>query len=143
MLVNEPELIDWSDFEAARQQLGADFARILQYFREDGSKSVDRIEAAMRDQNTAALVVPAHTLKGESMQFGAYQLSELAETIEMTARKFIETRQSPEGLVRTVAALRGTFERTLAQLEDAVNPLVKRRVAEDQPTLANQKFGRL
>ena len=43
----------------------------LRYFREDGAKSLNQIEQAMRDENTIALVIPAHTLKGETRQFGA------------------------------------------------------------------------
>jgi histidine phosphotransfer protein HptB len=67
-------LIDWAAFNQARAELGSDFVRILGYFREDGVKSLDAIEAAMRAKNAAALVRPAHTLKGESRQFGAEPL---------------------------------------------------------------------
>ena len=76
-------LVDWAAFSQARTELGASFVRILGYFREDGVKSVAAIEQAMRSQNATAMVIPAHTLKGESRQFGAEPLSELAETIEM------------------------------------------------------------
>ncbi|MGQ3177349.1 MAG: Hpt domain-containing protein, partial [Blastomonas fulva] len=62
----EAPLINWSTFAEARATLGTDFVRILGYFREDGTKSVDAIEAAMRDKSAARLVLPAHTLKGES-----------------------------------------------------------------------------
>ena len=40
--------IDWEDFARAREELGAEFVRILGYFREDGTKSVVAIEEAMR-----------------------------------------------------------------------------------------------
>ena len=65
------ELVDWVHFERSRTELGPGFIRILSYFKEDGTKSVAQIEQAMREENTAALVLPAHTLKGESRQLGA------------------------------------------------------------------------
>ena len=139
----EQDLVDWNEFEAARTQLGANFARILQYFREDGVKSVNAVEAAMRARDSAALVRPAHTLKGESLQFGAMALSALAERIEMSARRFVEIQQTPEELVPEAAKLRPMFDETLAQLEKAINPLVERRPGFGQKIAANQKFGRI
>ena len=65
------DIVDWAYFEKNRTELGPGFIRILSYFKEDGVKSIAQIEAAMRDQNTTALVIPAHTLKGESRQLGA------------------------------------------------------------------------
>jgi histidine phosphotransfer protein HptB len=113
--VDDRLLVDWSAYAQARAELGASFVRILGYFREDGSKSVDAVEAAMRARSAVGLVVPAHTLKGEARQFGAEPLGDLAETIEMTARGCLERQDSPE--------------RTLAVLEREANPLVVRRPA--------------
>jgi histidine phosphotransfer protein HptB len=125
---NEP-LVNWTSFQQARTELGANFVRILSYFREDGIKSVSQIEEAMRAQNAAALVLPAHTLKGESSQFGAEPLSELAETIEMTARGCVERHDRPDAALEHVVALRPLFEATLALLEREANPLVARKPA--------------
>ena len=41
-------IVDWDTYMRTRAQLGAGFARILSYFREDGDKSVAKIEDAMR-----------------------------------------------------------------------------------------------
>ena len=84
------DIIDWEYFEKSRAELGPGFIRILSYFKEDGTKSIAQIEAAMREQNTTALVLPAHTLKGESRQLGAEPLAKVAELIESTARFCIE-----------------------------------------------------
>ncbi len=143
MAEGDDELIDWAAFEAARSELGAHFARILRYFEEDGAKSVDAIERAMQERNSVALVVPAHTLKGESLQFGAQPLSELAEKIELAARRFIEIQQSPEELIPDAAKLRPMFKETIGMLEKAINPLVERRSGFGQHAAANQKFGRI
>ncbi len=123
------QLVDWTAFQAARSELGAGFVRILGYFREDGIKSVAAIEDAMRNGNAAALVLPAHTLKGESRQFGAEPLSMLAESIEHIARQCVETRDAPDQALEHVVKLRPTFEATLTMLEREANPLVERRPA--------------
>ena len=63
--------------------MGPGFIRILSYFKEDGVKSIAQIEEAMHSQNTSALVIPAHTLKGEARQLGAEPLANIAELIEI------------------------------------------------------------
>jgi HPt (histidine-containing phosphotransfer) domain-containing protein len=114
-LVNDAELAQ------ARASLGTGLARILGYFREDGAKSILQIEEALAAQNPAALVIPAHTLKGESRQFGARRLAELAEVIEMTARRCVEQHSDPAEIAGEVAMLRGCFVDTLALLEAATS----------------------
>lgn len=129
-ILPEPaRLIDWSAFEAARSELGAEFLRILGYFREDGYKSVARIEHAVRAMDSVAIVIPAHTLKGEASQFGAEPLADLAERIEEAARICVEHRDTPEDLIADAARLRPLFEASLEALERESNPLVERRRA--------------
>ena len=127
--IDNGQLVDWVAFQAARSELGAGFVRILGYFREDGTKSVASIEEAMRNGNAAALVLPAHTLKGESRQFGAEPLAAIAEAIEHIARQCVETRDAPDQALEHVVKLRPTFEATLTMLEREANPLVERRPA--------------
>ena len=122
-------LVDWAAFAKARAELGADFVRILGYFREDGVKSVAAIEAGMRALNAAAIVIPAHTLKGEAGQFGATPLADLAEAIEVIARDCVEARETPEAAVEDVARLRPLFNETLALLEREAGPMAARRPA--------------
>ena len=138
------EIIDWAHFEKSRSDLGPGFIRILSYFREDGVKSIGQIEQAMRDENTTALVIPAHTLKGEARQLGAEPLAKVAELIETTARFALESRRFPDELVPEVVELRRLFDETVDLFEKATNPLVKRTA----PTgfgrkVSNQGFGRI
>ena len=121
------DIIDWAHFEKCRSEMGPGFIRILSYFKEDGVKSVAAIEDAMRAGNAAAIVLPAHTLKGESRQFGAEQLAAIAEAIEVIGRQCVETRDAPDQALEHVVKLRPTFEATLAMLEREANPLVERR----------------
>lgn len=140
----DASLINWTDFAKARAELGAGFVRILGYFREDGTKSVAAIEAAIRARNAAALVIPAHTLKGESRQFGAERLGMMSEQIETVARRCVEYHESPEELIEIVVALRGCFEETMVALEKDANPLVARRPTSfGRKPDAVQGFGRL
>ncbi|MBR0552174.1 Hpt domain-containing protein [Stakelama marina] len=120
-------LVNWTSFAQARAELGVNFVRILGYFKEDGVKSVGQIEAAMRDQNAATMVIPAHTLKGESRQFGAEPLSDIAETIEQIARGCVERHDPPSEALEHVVKLRPMFESTLELLEKESNPLVARK----------------
>ncbi len=123
----DADLIDWEAFAEARSMLGVDFVRILGYFREDGMKSVAKLEEAMRSHNSVGMVMPAHTLKGEAYQFGAAKLADVAEQIEIAARHYVEIHQDPSDIVDKIAQLRPLFEATLATLEAEVSPLIERR----------------
>ncbi|OQW73584.1 MAG: histidine phosphotransferase [Proteobacteria bacterium ST_bin13] len=120
-------LVDWDAYAQARSELGTAFVRILGYFQEDGIKSVAAIEAAMRAGNAAALVIPAHTLKGEARQFGAEPLAVAAERIETIARACVEKRDSPDEALAHIVDLRPLFEATLELLQREANPLVARK----------------
>jgi HPt (histidine-containing phosphotransfer) domain-containing protein len=124
---NTASLIDWNAFNQARAELGSDFVRILGYFKEDGIKSLDAIEEGMRSKSAAALVRPAHTLKGEARQFGAEPLAEIAERIEMVARSCVELHTTPDELIPEVVKLRPMFDTTMQMFDRETNPLMERR----------------
>ena len=129
MVVDEAadNIVDWSTYGAVRSELGANFVRILGYFREDGEKSVARIEAAMHGRDSAALVLPAHTMKSEARQFGAAPLAELAEEIEAAGRHGVEIRMFPDEILPQVARLRPLYRKTMDLLQERANPLLQRR----------------
>jgi len=136
-------IVDWVYFEKSRTELGPGFIKILSYFKEDGVKSIAQIEQAMREQNTAALVIPAHTLKGESRQLGAEPLAKIAELIETTARFCVESRRFPDELVPEVVELRKLFDETIELFDKATNPLMTRAAPGGFGRKANnQSFGR-
>ena len=140
----KPNIVDWALFEKNRAELGPGFIRILNYFREDGAKSVAEIEYAMREQNTTALVLPAHTIKGEARQLGAEPLAAMAELIESTARLCVETHRFPDELVPQVVELRRLFNETVELFEKETNPLVTRAGPGGFGRKAsNQGFGRI
>ena len=138
------DIVDWAYFEKSRTELGPGFIRILSYFKEDGVKSIAQIEQAMRDENTTALVIPAHTLKGEARQLGAEPLAKIAELIETTARFCVEAHRFPDELVPEVVELRALFDRTVELFDKATNPLVSRAPASGfGRKVSNQGFGRI
>ncbi|MFL6786572.1 MAG: Hpt domain-containing protein [Sphingomicrobium sp.] len=138
------DIVDWAHFEKSRTELGPGFIRILSYFKEDGTKSIAQIEQAMRDENTAALVIPSHTLKGEARQLGAEPLAKIAELIETTARFCIESHRFPDELVPDVVQLRTLFDQTIELFDKATNPLVQRAAPGGfGRKVTNQGFGRI
>ena len=138
------DIVDWVYFEKSRTELGPGFIKILSYFKEDGVKSIAQIEQAMREENTAALVIPAHTLKGESRQLGAEPLAKIAELIETTARFCVESRRFPDELVPEVVELRKLFDQTIDLFDKATNPLMTRAAPGGFGRKAgNQSFGRI
>ena len=138
------DVVDWVHFEKSRSELGPGFIRILSYFKEDGVKSIAQIEQAMREENAAALVIPAHTLKGEARQLGAEPMAKIAELIETTARFCVESRRFPDELVPEVVELRRLFTETVELFEKATNPLMTRAAPGGfGRKVTNQGFGRI
>ena len=138
------DVVDWVHFEKSRAELGPGFIRILSYFKEDGVKSIAQIEEAMREENAAALVIPAHTLKGEARQLGAEPMAKIAELIETTARFCVESRRFPDELVPEVVELRRLFDQTVALFDKATNPLMTRAAPGGfGRKVNNQGFGRI
>jgi HPt (histidine-containing phosphotransfer) domain-containing protein len=137
-------IVDWAFFEKSRTELGPGFIRILSYFKKDGVKSIAQIEEAMHSQNTSALVIPAHTLKGEARQLGAEPLANIAELIESTARLCVETHRFPDELVPQVVELRKLFDETVELFDKATNPLMTRTPPSGfGRKINNQGFGRI
>jgi len=140
-----PDIVNWAHFERSRTELGPGFIRILSYFREDGAKSIGQIEQAMHEENTAALVLPAHTIKGESRQLGAEPLAKVAELIESTARLCVESHRFPDELIPQVVELRRLFDSTVTLFDKATNPLMTRAAPNGGfgRKVNNQGFGRI
>ena len=129
MTVDNTQIVDGAKFRQARAELGESFVRILGYFQEDSVKALTAIEEATRARSAAALVRPAHTLKGESLQFGAEPLGLLAEEIEKAARQAVEEQRFPDEIVERIAVLRPMLTETLAFFAHTVAASPVRRVA--------------
>ena len=99
----------------------------------------------MRDKQAVAMILPAHTLKGESRQFGADGVGDLAEFIEGHARDCVEWRQEPVRALEAVAKLRPMFAATMDAFARETNPLVQRQPGGfgRRVEAANHGFGRI
>lgn len=124
------DIIDWRYFDKARAELGPGFIKILGYFREDGAEAIEKIKAAMHAHDTVQLIIPSHTLKGESRQFGAEPLAAVAEKIEDTARHCVEEGRFPDELIPDVVELQQLFAQTVEAFDEKISPLAKRRRSE-------------
>jgi HPt (histidine-containing phosphotransfer) domain-containing protein len=114
-------LIADADLAEARREMGTALTRILGYYKHDGVRSIGDMERAMHERDAAAMVLPAHSMKGESRQLGAYCLAELAQHLETTARHCLEERIAlPDDLASEVALLQPLFHETVECLERIV-----------------------
>jgi len=134
--------INTETLSAIRLELGVHFSRILSYFAEDGVKSVQAIEDAVSKRDAVALVRPAHTLKGESLQFGCEALGYAAEHIEKAARAAVEAHNFPLEIVDFSPKIRPLFQEALAALELASAPKpIPAAVPLRRPTGFGRKVG--
>lgn len=119
--------INWTVLNETRQRFGGNFFRHFGYFTQDGPKSVQAIEDAMRAMNAAKIVLPANRLAEDAFLFGAMALGELAEKIETNAQRCVTEHSGPDFLLRDVLALRPLYFTSVARLEREVSPLVRRK----------------
>jgi histidine phosphotransfer protein HptB len=127
MVDQKHAVVDWARFAQSRTQLGPRFLRVINYFREDGGKSIAAIEASLRVRNPIGMIGPADLLKNDALQIGALSVAEIAEDIEFAARDCVEWRQAPDALLESVMALKAHFAETLTLLDREVNPLLAKR----------------
>ena len=127
------QAIDRAKLNQLKAELGGNFDRILGYYREDGARTIAAIAGALDDRSAVALVRPAHTLKGESLQFGAVALALVAERIEKAARDAVERHSFPTTIDADVARLPELFTQALAVFD---------REAQSSPVRKAMGFGR-
>lgn len=82
--------LDMGLFEDARNLLGQKFTKLLRYFIEDAQAYLDQIDSAVAEKDASMAVIPAHSLKSSSYQFGAVAMSITAAETEEEARRLVE-----------------------------------------------------
>jgi len=110
-------VVNWTTFGQTRELIGNDFVKILGYYRDDAAKCVVAVEQAYKLRDAVSMVRPAHTLKGDSLQFGGEAIGRLAEHIEHAARRCVEEHSAPDSLDVEILRLRPLLIETLAQFE--------------------------
>jgi len=136
----EKPLLDEAELARTLHAVAQDFVRLVGYFGDDGVCCVAQVEAAHAAGDAAALVGPAHRLKGEARQLGAVRLGDIAAEIERTARRCVEEQVPPATITQEVQALRVCFAQTLALLS-ALTP-GRRATRPVAPPRTRRIFGR-
>lgn len=132
-------VVNWTAFGQTRDLIGADFTKILGYYRDDAAKCVVAVEQAYKLRDAVGMVRPAHTLKGDSLQFGGEAIGRLAEHIEHSARRCVEEHSAPDALDVEILRLRPLLLETLAQFERELRKTAPAAVA---PAPRAAGFGR-
>ena len=78
--------LDMEIVEDLQEMMGSDYQSLVRIYLEDSPKLISQIQTALDNRDCAALVAPAHTLKSSSANLGALALSDIAKTIEKSAR---------------------------------------------------------
>lgn len=86
----DPTALDMALFEDARNLLGQKFTKLLRYFIEDAQAYLDQIDHGLAEKDVGLVVIPAHSLKSSSYQFGAVAMSCTAAEAEEEARRIVE-----------------------------------------------------
>jgi len=100
--------IDVDALAAAKEASGGKFGVILGYYLEDAQIYIDGIAEALQQHDLNAALIPAHTLKSSSLQFGATELAALAARVENAARQEPGS-ETPEALAALVGPMREAF----------------------------------
>jgi len=103
-----PQLIDARSFEALQANAGADFVlTLIDAFAEEAPQLLAGLRAAAAAGDIEGFETAAHTLKSNSVTFGATRLAEMARRLEW---------QGPSADAATVEALAAELAATLAAL---------------------------
>ena len=94
-------------------------AELLDAFRADAGRQLEELRAAAAvfesaGTSTEAFVRPAHSLKGNSANIGAYRLVALARTLEADARA--GSVEDPDARISAIADELAAVERALAAI---------------------------
>ncbi len=102
--------IDAEAFGLTQKTLGDKLSTVTGYFMEDCEDYLKRIEAAVMQGDPSSAVMPAHTLKSSSKQFGLLNISELARRAEASARAYAKG-ESAEDIQPLLVQMREHFEK--------------------------------
>jgi HPt (histidine-containing phosphotransfer) domain-containing protein len=104
-------VLEMEVIEELRSIMGDEYRGLVKLFLDDAPTHIEALRAAAANNDVAAMVPPAHTLKSSSANLGALALSSVAKRIEFGART--ESLTKP-GLA--VLMLENEFRRAKAAL---------------------------
>ena len=111
-------VLDNRRFHEIRELMGDQLAPTIESYAADSKRLVSDIMQAFESTNAKDMVLPAHTLKSSSGQFGALRLAETARSIEQGAKM----ARSPAEIIALslyISKLESQLQETLKMLEYA------------------------
>jgi HPt (histidine-containing phosphotransfer) domain-containing protein len=103
--------VNVATFRALQESAGADFvAELVDAFLEEAPRMLDALTVAQRDRNVEAFRRTAHSLKSNSLTFGADALGAIARELELTAST------AAAGGEADLASLKREYDRVAAAL---------------------------
>lgn len=112
-------VIDWERHDRLRAILKSEFPRLRELYCRDALRWIVAIEDAAKARDAGALGRAAHTLQGDSFQFGAAALGRMAEALDQKMRGCSAGRAPPMGVSRAVSRLRPMLANVMQQFERA------------------------
>ena len=106
--------IDLATFEALKETTGADFAReLVDTFLDEAPAMLYDLREALASDDADKFRRAAHSLKSNSLTFGALALGAMARELELT-----NVEKVRESAVRPLAALDDEYSRVAAALTE-------------------------
>lgn len=113
-------ILDMGAIEEIKTSMQAKFLTIVEYFIEDSQIYINGIREGVANENIQEMISPAHTLKSCSRQMGAIRVSEIAKTIEETARS---QSQDTKTEISTFSTMLTDLESAFAETKEAFQHL--------------------
>ena len=89
------DVVNWTTFGQTRALIGGEFSKILGYYRDDAAENVVAVEQAYKLRDAVSMVRPAHTLKGDSLQFGGEALASWPSSSNIARAAASKSRAPP------------------------------------------------
>ena len=111
------DVIDLATFRALQDSAGADFvAELVDAYLEEAPRMLETLRTSLAARDADAFRRAAHSLKSNSMTFGANALAAIARELELTTREVVE-----QGDARVLDAAAGEQQRVAAALQELTN----------------------
>lgn len=95
--------IDADTFRALQESAGADFVvELIDAFLDDAPRMLGTLRTSLTLGDDETFRRTAHSLKSNSMTFGAHALAAMARDLELRARAVVQERD--DGALRAIAA---------------------------------------
>lgn len=78
--------IDPDLFIKAKIMMEEDFPLIMGYYLDEAESRIAQMQRAMNEQDVTKAMIPAHTIKSSSRQFGATTLGDAAYEVELASK---------------------------------------------------------